>query len=114
MEALTIDIVINNIRGWQGRVPPTKLHEYYSFLSAEYCFISDKIGVLQKQRAGKIAQLLLEDNKLSVNKAERIADYTEIGQEILHGKAQMKGILEVIRSLKKQQEYYENELKNQY
>lgn len=83
-----------------------ELSSYYASITAELADTTAELNVLRRK--------YLEDDDVPHNKAEAFALATDIGMKYTKLKGREKAILEVIRSLKVAQRYYENEARNNY
>jgi hypothetical protein len=83
-----------------------ELSSYYAQITAELADTTAELNVLRRQ--------YLEDDEIPHNKAETFALGTDTGVKYTKLKGREKAILEVIRSLKVAQRYFENEARNNF
>ena len=92
---------------------PAQIRDGYMEMSAYYAQIHTELSDTTAEFNRLLAQYL-EDDEVPHNKARALALGTDVGAKMVKLGGREKSILEVIRSLKKAQQYYENEARNNY
>ena len=93
-------------------ITPRETKDFYIFLSSEWAILHDELTKASKERAMFIALKIAE--KFTARNAELLSDAEPSGQSVIGCKAQIKGLEEVIRALKRSQDYSKMEALNQY
>lgn len=83
-----------------------EMSSYYAQITAELADTTSELNVIRRD--------LLENKEIPHNKAESYALATDTGIKYTKLKGREKAIIEVIRSLKVAQRYFENEARNMY
>ena len=93
-------------------ITPRETKDFYIFLSSEWACLHDELSKATRDRAMFIALKIAE--KHTARTAELLADAQPFGQSVIGCKAQIKGLEEVIRALKRSQDYFSMEATNHY
>jgi hypothetical protein len=98
----------------KGLLDPADNIRALNFMTHYYARNSERLGKFEAMQREHFAGMLLEDEKLSVAKAEAIAKGSDFGKRRVFYEHLTAGYLEMINTLKKTQEYWQSEAKNQF
>lgn len=85
-----------------------------SFMSQYYSKNMERLAKWEALQRELFSKLLLDDPDLPISKAEAISKGSELGKKRVYYERISAGYLEIVNSLKKIQEYHNQEAKNQY
>lgn len=98
----------------KGLLDPADNIRALNFMTHYYARNSERLGKYEAMQREHFADMLHEDEKLSVAKAEAISKGSEFGKKRVFYEHLTAGYLELINTLKKTQEYWQSEAKNQF
>ncbi len=98
----------------KGILDPADNIKALNYMTHYYSRNSERLGKYEAMQREHFADMLLEDEKLSVAKAEAIAKGSDFGKRRVFYEHLTAGYLEMINTLKKTQEYWQSEAKNQF
>ena len=98
----------------RGLLDPGENIRALNFMTHYYARNSERLGKYEAMQREHFADMLHEDEKLSVAKAEAISKGSEFGKKRVFYEHLTAGYLEIINTLKKTQEYWQSEAKNQF
>lgn len=110
-QGLTKEGILERMRD-PGSLVPREVMEFYAYLSATFADIHITASELKAAMAGEMARHVSEGE--SAAKAKMLVEGSLQGQSYIKCVGELTGLEEAIRALKKAQQYYTEEARNQW
>lgn len=98
----------------RGLLDPSDNIKALNYMTHYYSRNSERLGKYEAMQREHFSDMLLNDEKLSVAKAEAISKGSDFGRRRVFYEHLTAGYIELINTLKKTQEYWQSEAKNQF
>lgn len=108
-----VDKIRDAIVAHRGVLPPKFNIEALGFITHYYSRMMERLGKYEAMQREQFADLMLNDPDLTIGKAEAIAKGSDFGKRRVFYEKVTAGYLELINTLKKVNDYWQNEAKNQ-
>lgn len=97
-----------------GTLMPVPNIQAMNFMAHYYARNMERLGKYEAMQREHFCDLLLEDDKLTIGKAEAISKGSDFGKRRVYYEHLTAGYLEIINTLKKTQEFHAQQIKNQH
>lgn len=98
----------------RGLLDPAENIAALNYMAHYYAKNCDRLGRYEGMQRELFHDILIKEEKTPVSKAEAIAKGSEFGKRRVFYEHLTAGYLEIINTLKKTQEYWQNQAKNQF
>lgn len=114
IEVTHVDRIRDQIIAKKGLLDPGDNIRALNYMTHYYARNSERLGKWEAMQREQFAMMLLDDEKMAVGRAEAIAKGSEFGGKRVYYEHLCAGYLEIINTLKKTQEYWQSDAKNQF
>jgi hypothetical protein len=113
-EIMHVEDLRNEVIKAKGLLDPVPNIQALNWMTHYFARNSERLGKYEAMQREHFADLLIEDDKMTIGKAEALSKGSDFGKRRAFYEHLCAGYLEMINTLKKTQEYWQKEAKNQF
>ena len=113
-EIMHVEELRNEVIKAKGLLDPVPNIQALNWMTHYFARNSERLGKYEAMQREHFADLLIEDDKMTIGKAEALSKGSDFGKRRAFYEHLCAGYLEMINTLKKTQEYWQKEAKNQF